>query len=60
MPLEEAAAFFGGQIQRNPNDSFSHAMRAIALLALKPDFGRAMADFDAAVRLSPGDAFAPG
>ena len=60
VPLEQAPRFSRGQIRANPRDSFAYAMRAIALLALKPDFKSAMADFDEAVRLSPGDAFARG
>ena len=60
VPLEEAPAFFTSQIRANPRDSFAYAMRAIAVLAAKPDFKTAMADFDEAVRLSPGDAFARG
>ena len=35
-------------------------MRAIASLALKPDWKTAMADLNEAVRLSPSDAFARG
>ena len=58
VALEQAPAFFTSQIQANPRDSFAYAMRAIAALAVKPDFKTAMADFDEAVRLSPGDAFA--
>ena len=55
-----APAFFTRQIQSNPRDSFAYAMRAIASLALKPDWKTAMADLNEAVRLSPSDAFARG
>ena len=48
--LEQAPAFFTGQIRANPRDSFAYAMRAIAELAIKPDFKTAMADFEEAVR----------
>ncbi len=57
VTLEQAPAFFTGQIRANPRDSFAYAMRAIAALAIKPDFKPAMADFDEAVRLNPSDAF---
>ena len=53
VPLEQADSFFTSQIRANPRDSFAYAMRAIAVLAAKPDFKTAMADFDEAVRLNP-------
>ena len=38
VSLEQAPVYFTSQIRANPRDSFAYAMRAIALLAQKPDF----------------------
>ena len=52
--LEQAPAFFTGQIRANPRDSFAYAMCAIALLAVKSDFQERDGRFQRSGAIEPG------
>ncbi len=50
--LDDAVAYFTGQIQRNPKDVFAYSARA-AVAQFKGDVDSAIKDFGEALRLSP-------
>jgi tetratricopeptide (TPR) repeat protein len=53
--LDEAVPFFTERLQKDSNDAFAHAQRAIARSERRyTDYDGAIADLDEAIRLQPG------
>ncbi len=53
--LDEAVPFFTERLQKDPNDAFAHAQRALARSERRyTDYDGAIADLDEAIRLQPG------
>lgn len=55
VPLSEAVPYFSQRIAGNPWDTFALAMRGAAGMHQK-DYDKALADFDAAIRIHPSHA----
>lgn len=55
VPLDQAMAYFERAIARDPKDVDAFRMRG-RLWAARQDHGRALADFDQAIRLAPKEA----